>query len=138
MAVEINARVAQVPLTDVHCGRCGAAYAISERFRQECLERGTGWHCPYCQCSWGYFTNGENARLKRELELERKRKEWAEQEAANARARAQRAEHATRAQKGVTTKLRKRIANGVCPCCRRSFTNLARHIAGQHPGFVES
>ena len=30
-------------------------------------------------------------------------------------------------------KLEKRIHNGVCPRCRRSFVNLQRHMAGQHP-----
>ncbi len=32
---------------------------------------------------------------------------------------------------------RERIVSGVCPCCNRTFQNLARHIAGQHPDFAE-
>lgn len=27
----------------------------------------------------------------------------------------------------------KRVANGVCPCCKRSFTNLRQHMKTQHP-----
>lgn len=30
---------------------------------------------------------------------------------------------------------RHRFANGVCPCCNRSFENVARHIRGQHPDY---
>jgi uncharacterized coiled-coil protein SlyX len=37
------------------------------------------------------------------------------------------------ATKGVVTRVRNRIANGVCPCCNRSFVNLQRHMNTQHP-----
>lgn len=33
---------------------------------------------------------------------------------------------------------RKRAARGVCPCCKRSFVNVARHVHGQHPDYVEA
>jgi hypothetical protein len=35
------------------------------------------------------------------------------------------------------TKLKQRVANGVCPCCHRSFVNLHRHMAGQHPDYTK-
>ena len=38
--------------------------------------------------------------------------------------------------KGALTKIKKRIASGVCPCCNRQFTNLARHMTGKHPNYV--
>lgn len=42
-----------------------------------------------------------------------------------------------RAEKAAKTKLKQRIANGVCPCCQRSFTNLHSHMQKQHPDFAE-
>lgn len=30
---------------------------------------------------------------------------------------------------------RQRFANGVCPCCNRSFENVRRHMASQHPDY---
>lgn len=33
---------------------------------------------------------------------------------------------------------RHRFANGVCPCCNRSFTNVARHMATKHPDYDSS
>ncbi len=30
---------------------------------------------------------------------------------------------------------RERFANGVCPCCNRSFVAVARHIKDQHPDY---
>lgn len=47
--------------------------------------------------------------------------------------RAAKAAHAVT--KGKLTKTRNRIAKGVCPCCNRSFVNLGKHMAGQHPDF---
>lgn len=37
--------------------------------------------------------------------------------------------------KGKLTKTRKRAQAGVCPCCKRSFVQLARHVRSQHPDF---
>jgi hypothetical protein len=48
-------------------------------------------------------------------------------------------EQSHRATKGHVTRKKKelaRVKNGVCPCCNRSFANLARHMAGQHPDFT--
>lgn len=33
---------------------------------------------------------------------------------------------------------RARFANGVCPCCNRSFENVARHMRTQHPDYDPS
>lgn len=35
--------------------------------------------------------------------------------------------------RGHLTRLRNRIAAGVCPWCRRSFSNVMRHIHTKHP-----
>lgn len=40
------------------------------------------------------------------------------------------------AYKGQVTKIKRRVGAGICPCCNRSFANLARHMAGQHPDFT--
>jgi hypothetical protein len=39
------------------------------------------------------------------------------------------------ATKGQLTKARKRAAAGVCPCCQRTFQNVARHVKTKHPEF---
>lgn len=44
-------------------------------------------------------------------------------------------EASRRAALGQVTKLKKRVGNGVCPCCTRTFTNLSRHMATCHPDF---
>ena len=64
-------------------------------------------------------------------------------ESANRRAQANldllRAEERSHtATRGHLTRTKKRVAAGVCPCCNRTFQNLARHMKGQHPEYVES
>jgi len=39
------------------------------------------------------------------------------------------------ATRGHLTRARKRAAAGVCPCCGRTFKQLARHMQTQHPDF---
>jgi hypothetical protein len=81
------------------------------------------------------YGDAENKRLRREaaqaqarLEEERRRR------MAEAELRRD-TELRLRAQKGATTKARKRHAAGVCPACKRTFSQLARHMESQHPDF---
>ncbi len=136
MSVVFNAVREIVSLTQVNCGKCGATYAINERFRAEKQKKGGGWHCPYCQCTWGYFGETEAQRLKTQLDAQIKQTEFARQ---NAKAEREAREHTERrlsATRAVSTRLRNRIKNGVCPCCHRSFENLRRHMTSQHPHFA--
>ena len=32
-------------------------------------------------------------------------------------------------------RIKRRIANGVCPCCNRTFKHLGRHMKNKHPTF---
>lgn len=72
----------------------------------------------------------EADKLRQQLQKEREATEWQ-------RARANQLEKSLTAQKGQMTKLKKRINNGVCPCCRRSFAALAQHMRRKHPDYVE-
>ena len=40
------------------------------------------------------------------------------------------------ATRGVVTRIKNRVGHGVCPCCNRSFGNVARHMADQHPNWA--
>jgi len=123
-------------LHTVSCS-CGGVYAITEAHRAQAEREGTCWTCPYCRTSWGFSGRGTNATLKRELESQ-KRATASAQGRANRFAAA--AEHQTRrasTYKGHLTRTKKRVAEGVCPCCTRTFKNLKRHMDGQHPDYVQ-
>lgn len=125
-----------VTLTEINCGECGGTYAINERYRQQKYEEGASWNCPYCRTGWGYAENNENSRLKKELEQEKKRREWAQQAARNAEDRAGEAERRRIGQKAATTRLKKRIGAGVCPCCKRTVKQLREHMEAKHPNYA--
>lgn len=114
-----------VTLEKIDCGRCGGTYAINERLVRDRSDYGGSWHCPYCQCSWGYH-EGALTKVQRELE------------AAKAETRAAKCEtlreQLTRQE---TEKKLRRVKNGVCPCCKRSFCNLMRHMKTKHPEFKQ-
>lgn len=121
----------------IGCGLCGGVYALNSNYVRDCRQEGRAWTCPYCRCSWGYRSDNENARLKRQLEDACKLRDIARRERDIARDRADRFDRSRRAYKGQLTRTKNRVKNGVCPCCNRSFDNLARHMKSKHPNYGE-
>lgn len=108
---------------------CGIRLAIPENlydFAQVSDPGKVAIHCPL-----GHEFVYNNNRLGKE----RERAERAERRATAERELREHTEHKLRAQKGATTKARKRHAAGVCPCCRRTFQNVRRHMSTQHPDY---
>jgi hypothetical protein len=40
--------------------------------------------------------------------------------------------------KGVLTKVKRRVGKGTCPCCKRHFVNVERHMKVKHPSFADA
>lgn len=125
-----------IELVDVSCGAqgCNIIFGL-ERNHYDRLHRShETFFCPagHRRC-WPGESDIERAeRLKREAD--QNAAYWRDRSIAE-RADAKRSERRVLAYQGHLGKLRKRIANGVCPCCKRTFSNVARHIANQHPDF---
>lgn len=124
-----------VSLVRMTCSECGVIYGMESVQQARRQDDGGAFYC----------TNGHKQvyietalrRTQRELEAEKRRSQFAREDAERWRARHASAKHQVRAHKGAATKLRKRVANGVCPCCTRSFVNLRRHIETKHPDFPQ-
>lgn len=116
-----------VSLEQFVCGECGGTYAIAERVVAQKREKGGYWHCPYCQCSWGYHES-ELQKAQKALAAEKDR-----HTATLSRLNVAAAERDQLAKKHA--RLQKRIEKGVCPCCNRTFLNLQKHMATKHPEF---
>lgn len=95
--------------------------------------------------AWFYCPNGHHQHYphKSDVEIQKERAEAAERDksylvnrVAEEHAATMAAQRRTLAYQGHLGKLKKRIANGVCPCCKRTFGNVARHIASQHPDYA--
>jgi hypothetical protein len=124
-----------IELEHIACAACGIVFA----FDSDLMGRRRNDHQVfYCPSGHNNYFPGESdvERLARELkeaQLEIKRAEYRAQTAQLERKDAQ---QQLRATKGQVTKLKKRIANGVCPCCKRSFPNLHNHMTTKHPEYA--
>ncbi|MEO2134641.1 hypothetical protein [Microbacterium sp.] len=116
-------------LTIVDCAACHMAFGVAEHFERVRRDDHKTFYCP---------AGHENFwPQKSEAEKLRARLASAEASLVHTRDQLQATEYQRRAQKGQNTRLKNRISAGVCPCCSRSFQDLRRHMAGQHPDFKE-
>jgi hypothetical protein len=109
-------------LTVVHC-ICGLPFAIPDTLNEQALDRKTDIYCPRGHL-WHYTGKTDAERLAEEKRRHQATKDLLAQE-----------ERSHRSTRGELTKVRKRVAAGVCPCCKRHFVNLERHMQGKHPDF---
>ena len=125
------------------CIRCKEPFMLHPETDAALQRSGHTFHCP-----WGHpqvYAQGptEAEKLRQQLAEAEKRVQTAKQNEAyyedRLRAETTQREYAqnqARAYKGVATRVKNRVGKGVCPCCNRTFANLHRHMAGQHPTFA--
>lgn len=110
------------------CKTCGVIGTVPEVVYDEQKAEG-GYHfCPNGH-QWGWSKEGsEREKLRRERDqlkqsIARIEDETREQLAAKDR---------------EIKRAKKRAAAGTCPCCKRTFPNMATHMKRQHPEFVSA
>lgn len=123
--------------TDVeftNCITCGVLYCLPCAMMDEQRKTGGSHYCPNGHSQGWFKGNTEFDRVKRErdnLKQQMARVEDERREAvAAAEARAEKAEAATK-------RIKKRASAGNCPCCKRTFSNMAEHMKRQHPEFIQ-
>lgn len=105
----------------IECYKCGVMFGMTAEMDSNRHKDKKSFYCPnghgqvYCQST--------EEKLRKRLEREQGRVQELEQQ-----------KHRVQAQ---YKRIRKRIKNGVCPCCNRSFQNLANHMKSQHPEFAD-
>jgi hypothetical protein len=118
-------------LKAIQCGTCGVWHAIPQAMFDKCYQEGGFWHCPN-----GHSRGYSDGSIRKQLEKEEKRRKWAEQAESDRRQELIDARKKLSAQKGVNTRLKNRAKAGVCPCCNRTFKQLAAHMQNKHPDFT--
>lgn len=111
------------------CCNCGVEFGMPSEVNRRRHQDGGSFYCPNGHSQ--HYTQSEVQKLQKQLDEAKRDAEWQRQ-------LRDKADKSLIAQRGENTKLRKRIANGVCPCCKRSFSNLHRHMEQQHPDFAAS
>lgn len=108
---------------------CGVSYALDDAFIRSRQESHKRFYCPN-GCLRVYPAENEKERLQRQLADERRRAMYAESDRDCLK-------FSLRSQKAAKTRLKNRIAKGICPCCKRTFKNVQRHMESQHPEFAQ-
>lgn len=112
---------------------CGTPFSLPKQLLDSAQKAGHTIYCPHGHTVVWKETEVDRLRRERDrlkqdaarLEDERRA---AEQEATISREGWDKAEREAK-------RLRKRASAGTCPCCQRTFSNMATHMKRQHPQF---
>jgi hypothetical protein len=132
-------------LTEITCFSCRVKFAITADLYNARVNDHLDFWCPNGHQQHFVGDTAEKKRIKElEAQLQRERdakaaerrakesahrqREWAESQARGANIAAGKAKAAKR-------RLEQRIAHGVCPCCHRTFKQLAAHMETKHPEY---
>ncbi len=111
------------------CRTCGCISTVPEVMNDQKAAEGGFRYCPSGH-AWGWTTETcERERLR--SERDRFKQQIAERNDEIERQTAMR-----KKAEGKLGRMTKRINHGVCPCCNRTFENLARHMKSKHPNVV--
>lgn len=140
----MNTMTYNVTLTVLECCSCHVTFAIPETWDKSLRESHAIFYCPG---GHGQSYNGPTeaqklrAKLKESEEYRAntsRRLQMAEANALAVRDQLAATQRSLTGHKAANTRIKNRIAAGVCPCCNRHFVNVERHMTGQHPNFPSS
>jgi hypothetical protein len=115
----------------IDCYKCGALFAVPSDVHDELVDTGRTFYCPNGHNQ--HYTNSLQTKLENEREKSARLTARLDQKKAELAS----TERSRNALKGVVTKTKRRIAHGVCPCCNRTFPDLAAHMGDKHPDYVK-
>lgn len=116
-------------MKELTCSECGIVFSVSESYVDYRRRDHRTFYCP----------NGHGQVFNAETEADKFKRMYE-----NATARNSEIAHKLEVSKRSETKVKKelkslklRSAAGVCPCCNRTFSQLAQHMATKHHEFLE-
>lgn len=130
--VRMTALTVKVEMITEECCNCGVLFAFTEDTYDKFRRTKQQFFCPY-----GHGQSYMGKTYAAQLQEARNDADYFKRQMEEAREQRALVERSLSATKGVLTRERKRVQNGVCPVCRRSFKGLAEHMHKQHPDFVE-
>lgn len=118
-------RIFQIEMVDIRCGECDVIFGMEKRFYDARRNDRKVWYCPN---GHGRSFNAHMSDAARLQEAQNKLERVSTENVILSREK-QRVSSQFK-------QLRKRVFNGVCPCCTRSFSNLLMHMRNQHPDYL--
>lgn len=119
-----------------NCCVCGIAFGVETSYDTARQQDHKSFYCPAGH-GQSYTGKTEAQKLREQLATAERRRNYAEARQTALRDQLGATERSLRGHKAAKTRIKNRIAAGVCPCCNRSFQDVRRHMAGQHPDFTK-
>ena len=117
--------------TVLQCADCGIGFGLPPGFYDARHSDRKTFYCPWGHPQWFPGKTDEQRISELKAQIATKDDLLRSTQAEN-----EKRYRLQRAAEGKTRALKRRVAAGVCPCCTRTFQNLARHMKTQHPGVV--
>lgn len=111
------------------CYKCGVLFAVTRDLRENWLRDKTQFYCPNGHPQ--SYTESTADKLRKELAAKEQALAWE-------KARTASLDQQLMKERKATAKLKRRISVGVCPCCQRTVSQLARHMQAKHPDYVKA
>ena len=115
----------QQTLETVECCRCGVVFAMPKTLDKQLRDNHATFYCPVGHANY-YPGETEAERLRKLLEQSTRNKTLLVEEKAR-----------VEAERDKLAKQARRIKRGVCPCCKRNFVELGRHMKTKHPEYAK-
>ena len=107
---------------------CGHRILMRPEHYDVCFKEHRTWYCTVCGTARQYVGKTEAEQLRGELAAAKQREE-------TEKSLRKAAEDALSKERAAAIAMKKRAQAGVCPCCTRTFTNVARHMKTKHPDY---
>jgi len=118
----------QQSFVTIGCYKCGVIFAVDNRLESNWRRDKTQFFCPNGHPQ--SYTESEADRLRRQLETAQRDRDFQ-------KSRAESLDKRLRKEQLAAARLKKRVSHGVCPCCQRTVSQLARHMKTKHPDYVK-
>ena len=117
------------------CCKCKMQFAMPDSFHSTMLQlsENGSFYCPAGHAQHYISGKSDLQKAQEKADEYRRQAERAIQKAAQLQDEVAIASRSAAAYKGVATRMKNRARAGVCPCCNRTFQNLANHMKSQHP-----
>ena len=116
-----------VQIEIVWCCSCGNPIALTERMEDACRNDGHPFYCPLGHSQ--VFRKSAVTVLQEKLDM-------AQALATRLETKVRNTEALLEVESKARKMLAKRVNNGVCPHCHRTFQQVARHMKSKHPDKV--
>lgn len=119
------------------CCNCGIVFGVDSETDKRRRNDHKSFYCPNGHSQF-YSRKSDAERLKDELQEKQRQLDYKDSRINSLHDKLTQKNHQLRAEKGAKTRIKNRVKHGVCPCCNRTFKQLATHMKDQHPEYVQS